>query len=96
MKITLEMQAQEQGDVTLRECECHPNGSYKSLGKATLQKNGDAKIQCQCGRKYDGSWNLTFDPRSEQRLIDITNVTPNSDVRFDSYRENTTLRGGKS
>lgn len=86
MILTLEMQAQEQGSITIRKCDCHPNGGYASQGLATLQRNGDAEVQCDCGRRYEASWSATFDPKTNRATPNIISTSEDfPDITFDNY-----------
>ncbi len=89
MKITLEMQAEEQGTVTIRQCDCRPNGGYASQGKATLKRNGDASIKCDCGRNYAAEWVTITDPKTDKSTPNIVSVNQGfqevAHITFDNY-----------
>ena len=83
------MAAEENGTVTIRQCDCRPNGGYASQGKATLQRNGDALVECGCGRKYAASWILSLDPKTDKSTPVIISVNKDFEeiahITFDNY-----------
>jgi len=87
MKITLEMQTEEQGRITIRNCSCMPGGSYESKGQATLKRDGTGRVTCNCKKNYDCEWSITQIPRTGTSRINIlpTNEEDLCTITFDNY-----------